>query len=119
VSNRRLTDSELASANLLLDGVRQNISDLAGNDRELAWALRRKISKELSYDERGKPMQRKLLKVRLRGKQGDRCASCGSDLPTRGAVLDRLEAMGGYTEANTRLLCPDCDGRIQEERGYA
>src|SRR5712664_4341795 len=25
--------------------------------------------------------------------------------------------MGGYTDENTRLLCPPCDARIQQERG--
>jgi len=34
-------------------------------------------------------------------------------------VLDRTEAMLGYTAKNTRLLCPTCDERIQGERRYA
>jgi hypothetical protein len=37
---------------------------------------------------------------------------------SRGAVLDRLEAMLGYTPENTRLLCPKCNARVQEERKY-
>jgi len=34
------------------------------------------------------------------------------------AVLDRLQGMGGYTAENTRLICKECDTRIQRERRY-
>jgi hypothetical protein len=34
-------------------------------------------------------------------------------------VLDRLEAMKGYTAANTRVLGPECDHKTQIERGFA
>ena len=64
-------------------------------------------------------MQRKLLKLKLRVKQGNECAICGASLTERGPVLDRIEAMLGYTEGNTRLLCPSCDSSVQEQRGYA
>src|SRR5688500_5654581 len=110
--NRRLTPEELTVANELLAGVRERISSLAGDDAAFAWALRRKVQKELGYDERGKPMVRKLLKLKLRIKQSDECAICGGGLPERGAILDRIEAMPGYTEANTRLLCPPCDASV-------
>jgi hypothetical protein len=33
-------------------------------------------------------------------------------------VLDRHEAMRGYTAENTRLLCVDCDSEVQRGRGY-
>jgi len=33
-------------------------------------------------------------------------------------VLDRLEAMPGYTLENTRLLCPECDKKVQTERRF-
>ena len=52
------------------------------------------------------------------GQQG-KCAICRRDLPERNAVLDRIEAMRGYTRDNTRLLCRECDDRQQEERGFA
>lgn len=35
------------------------------------------------------------------------------------ATDNRYEAMKGYTKENTRLLCGDCDYRIQQERGFA
>jgi len=36
--------------------VRQRLADLSGDDENLLWALRRKLFKELTYDERGKPI---------------------------------------------------------------
>lgn len=99
--------------------VRAKLQELSGNDGSLLWALRRKLAKELLYDERGKPMHRKLLKSSKRGEQQNRCAVCQGELPSKNAVLDRLEAMKGYTAENTRLICPECDVKIQTERGYA
>ncbi len=117
--NRRLTPEELVEANALLNRIRVRLESLACNDATLLFAFRRKIYKELSYDERTKPAPRKKLKAFRRGQQGDRCAECDGPLPARGAVLDRLKAQDGYTEDNTRLLSPDCDGRIQAERGFS
>ena len=64
MANRQLSASELESlARPLLEVVRFRIAELAGEDAELLWALRRKLYKELAYDERGKPMQRRALKL--------------------------------------------------------
>ncbi len=99
--------------------VRERLRALSGGDEDLLWALRRKVAKELVYDERSKPMQRRALKAKKRREQKNKCAVCSVELPQRGAVLDRLEAMGGYTFENTRLLCRDCDDKIQTERRFA
>jgi len=66
-SNRELTDDERErlAAPLLAD-IRRRLVELSGGDERLLWALRRKIAKELAYDERGKPMDRKRLKSRKR-----------------------------------------------------
>ena len=120
--NRRLTDVELRNANSLLDLVRSRIDELAANDQRLRFAYNRKIAKELSYDERGKPVHRIRLKAKKRKAQQELCANDRvppHPLPEKGAVLDRLEAEGGYTEENTRLLCPTCDARLQAEKGYS
>jgi hypothetical protein len=58
------------------------------------------------------------LKVRKRGEQVGLCAQCQEPLPSWGAILDRIEAMKGYTPENTRLLCPACDAAVQAERKY-
>jgi hypothetical protein len=38
--------------------------------------------------------------------------------PLQYAVLDRLTAHEGYTPENTRLICGECDLKIQGDRGY-
>jgi hypothetical protein len=117
--NRQLTTEELNSLfRPLLEDVRSKLRLASAGDNDLFWALRRKLTKELGYDERGKPMFRRQLKALKRGEQGGRCAICAEPLPETGAVLDRIEAMPGYTPANTRLLCPACDLKVQVERGY-
>jgi hypothetical protein len=117
--NRQLTSQELENlAKPLLEEVRERLRSLAAGDPDLLWALRRKLFKELMYDERSKPMHRVALKKLKRSEQGDRCALCSESLPPKGAVLDRLEAMGGYTSENTRLLCSKCDTEVQTQRGY-
>ena len=118
MQNRQLSPDELVVANELLAEIRKRLRDLSQGDPGFEWAMRRKVYKELTYDERGKPMQRRLLKAKLAGKQKGGCARCDGALPEKGAVLDRLEAMGGYVEENTRLLCPTCDAAVQEARGY-
>jgi UTP:GlnB (protein PII) uridylyltransferase len=118
--NRQLTDAERRDLFApLIEDVRARLHSLSKGDDDLLWALRRKLAKELSYDERGKPMHRVMLKMQKRVDQLNRCAICGTELPDPGAVLDRLEAMKGYTKENTRLLCPPCDTREQQRRGYA
>lgn len=121
-SNRRLSADELAQASALLDLIRSRIDELAGDDPRLTFAYKRKIAKELQYDERGKPIHRIRLKERKRKAQNGMCANerlAAHPLPRKGAVLDRYRAEDGYTDANTRLLCPECDARLQEEKGYA
>jgi len=116
--NPQLNKSQLQQAQKLLNKVRSEINVLANNDPNLIFAFRRKIRKELMYDERSKPVQRKKLKDLMRKKQKGICPLCGKELPSKYAVLDRFEAIKGYTEKNVRLICPDCDKRVQEERGY-
>lgn len=91
---------------------------LASGDEELLWALRRKIYKELGYDERGKPMVRRKLKDSKWKSQRGKCAICEGDLPEKYCVLDRLEAMKGYTMENTRLICTSCDAKTQADRKF-
>lgn len=117
--NRRLTESELELLRPFLEGVRNALRALSAGDDQLLWALRRKLAKELVYDERGTPMFRRKLKALKRAEQNGVCFLCRELLPERNAVLDRLEAMGGYTAGNTRLLCKECDDRVQTERGFA
>ncbi len=116
--NRNLTSEELAAANRLLDELRRRLADLANGDNRLLFAYRRKIYKELTYDERGKPAHRNQLKAFKRGEQHGLCALCSKPLPEKNAVLDRLDAATGYTPENTRLICELCDRQHQTARGF-
>ena len=118
MANRTLNPGELGKANELLADIRHKLDALSGNDRDLKFAYRRKIAKELLYDERGKPGLRRILKARKMGEQGGKCPLCQDPLPEKYAVLDRLNGMEGYTVPNTRLICPKCDADVQKERGY-
>ena len=113
--NRQLTREELQKfAYPLLADIRQKLQQVSNGDEPLLWALRRKIVKELGYGERRKPAHRTALKKRKRKEQNDLCALCHEPLPEERSVLDRLEAMGGYTDANTQLICPACDWKKQK-----
>ena len=102
----------------LITEIRTRLKDLSEGDKELMWALRRKLTKELGYDERNKPLHRKILKLKKMAAQKGLCAVCEKALPEKNSVLDRSKAMDGYTEENTRLICPECNIAIQEDRGY-
>ena len=119
MSNRRLTAEELATVRVLLDSVRAHLLALSGGDPDLLFAYRRKVYKELTYDERDKPMARRQLKAKKWREQNGICPVCQKPLPERYCVLDRFQAAAGYTPENTRLICRDCDIRTQAARGYA
>lgn len=117
--NRNLTPEELTKANALLAFIRQQLDTLCCGDAELKFALRRKVSKELGYDERSKPMIRRALKGKKVKSQNGLCAICEQPLPAKYNVLDRFKAADGYTFENTRLICEPCDRKIQAERRFS
>jgi UTP:GlnB (protein PII) uridylyltransferase len=119
MANRRLDESELIEANVLLAEIRERLAAVSRGDAELLFAFRRKIAKELTYDERNKPMFRRKLKIQKRKEQKGACALCEQPLAQSHVVLDRLVASAGYVASNTRLLCETCDRRVQIDRGYA
>jgi DNA repair exonuclease SbcCD ATPase subunit len=117
--NRQLTADELRLANVLLGEVRQRLLELSGGDPELLFAYRRKVSKELTYDERSKPAERRKLKELKRREQNGLCPLCSKPLPPSYCVPDRFSASAGYTRENTRLICQSCDATTQAARRYA
>lgn len=119
MANRQLTADERKHLfEPLIADVRMRLKKLSHGEDDLMWALRRKLTKELGYDERRKPMHRRILKLKEMVAQKGLCAVCSRELPEKNSVLDRFEAMGGYTEENTRLICAECNVQIQEQRGY-
>lgn len=119
MANRRLTALELKEANKLLKEIRVKLDKLSGKNSNLLFAYRRKVAKELGYDERGNPMHRRKIKAQKRAEQKDKCPLCKKKLPEKYAVLDRIVAAKGYTLKNTRLIHPDCDQKYQAKRKYA
>src|SRR5260370_41750152 len=71
--NRNLNADELKRANDLLRDIRDRLTSLAGGDPLLLFAYRRKLVKELGYDERGKPGARSKLKALKWGQQDGKC----------------------------------------------
>jgi hypothetical protein len=118
IASRRLSDLERATGHKILESIRGQIKEAACDDQAIAWALRRFIFTRLIYDERGTPMQRKILKLKKMISQKGLCFDCGGELPTTGAELDRISAMDGYTAENTHLVCHNCHRKSQEERGF-
>jgi hypothetical protein len=119
VPNRNLTPDELKRANQLLADFRERLTTLAAGDPLLLFAYRRKIAKELGYDERGKSGTRKQLKALKWGQQQGKCAHCEDDLLLAYSELDRKDAATGYTIENTELVHGKCHQERQAAKGYA
>jgi hypothetical protein len=116
--NRNLNAEELKRANDLLIEIRSRLVGLAANDPLLLFAYRRKIVKELGYDERGKPGSRNILKALKWGSQQGLCAHCKESLPRKYSELDRKNAADGYTEENTDLVHAKCHQERQAAKRY-
>jgi NADH pyrophosphatase NudC (nudix superfamily) len=93
--NRTLTPDELDSARALLAEIRSRLDTLSAGDTQLRFAYRRKIVKELGYDERSKPTVRNKLKIIKWAMQDRRCAHCGEQMELRYSELDRKVAADG------------------------
>lgn len=112
-----LSEEDRGKAIAILAELRGRIAEVAGEDRERLFQMRRYILKRLEFDERGTPTQRRKLKEAKRKMQRGLCAVCHGVLPERGAELDRFKAMDGYTSGNTQLVCHSCHQKAEEERG--
>jgi hypothetical protein len=118
MANRRLSSEELMKANELLSYIRARLDRASGGDREVRFALNRKVYKELSYDERSKPIVRRKLKREKWEAQDRKCAECGKPMELAYSVLDRHQAVERYTPENTRLIHATCDYEGQASKGY-
>ncbi|HEX6375106.1 MAG TPA: hypothetical protein VFZ91_05245 [Allosphingosinicella sp.] len=117
--NPLLTPEQLLQAQQILADVRHRLMEASTGNPEILFALRRKVQKELMHNERDKPAHRNKIKRLKRVEQDGCCPLCGDALPEKYAVLDRFDAVKGYTVENTRLIHQKCDARVQAERGYA
>jgi hypothetical protein len=114
-----LSDEDRAKAIAILESVRGQIAEVAGDDRVRIFQVRRYILKRLEFDERGTPTQRRKLKDQKWKMQRGLCAVCQEKLPERGAELDRFSAIDGYTAGNTQLVCHRCHQQAETERGLS
>jgi hypothetical protein len=114
-----LTEEQRSKVLPILAKVREELADVSDGDRAVLHQMRRYVAKRLEFDERGTPTERRKLHELKWKKQRGLCAICEEQLPERGSELDRIEAIEGYTEANTRLLHHDCHRKAQEARGFA
>ena len=119
MANRNLTKGELEYALELLAEVRARLTELSGGDPDLLFAYRRKIAKELQYDERKKPMARRSLKNRKWVAQDRLCAHCRKEMPLKYSHLDRKNAANGYTDENTELVHAGCHHERQAAKRYS
>jgi hypothetical protein len=119
MANRTLTVEELQRAHSLLAEIRKQIDALAGGDPLLRFAYRRKIVKELGYDERSKPVARAKLKSVKWGLQKGICAHCNEAMPLAYSELDRKNAIDGYTVENTELVHAKCHQSRQAAKRYS
>lgn len=73
IANRKLSEKEHQAAAWILDEMRAKLEESAGDNQKLHWTLRRKIYKELGYDERGKPARGNTLSA-INGRVKMACA---------------------------------------------
>jgi UTP:GlnB (protein PII) uridylyltransferase len=118
MTNKTLSADELQNAHALLAQIRKQIDLLAGGDPLLRFAYRRKIVKELGYEERSKPVARAKLKSVKWDLQKGICAHCNETLPMRYSELDRKNAIDGYTVENTELVHAKCHQARQAAKRY-
>lgn len=98
--------------------IKKRIKNLAVHNPDVAWALQRKLWKEISYLERGKPCARKKLKWQKWKSQGRKCSFCRKGLLLPNSILDRFKATKGYTSKNARVIHSKCDRALQKKRKF-
>jgi hypothetical protein len=85
----------------------------------LLFAYRRKIVKELGYDERSKPVVRAKLKSLKWELQNHTCAHCHENMAMAYSELDRKNAADGYCVENTELIHAKCRQARQATKHYS
>lgn len=115
----RLTDEQRAKLfEPLFKRVVADLQRVSGGNKDVIWALRRKLAKDLTYLERGTPTERKILKAVMWHKQKGKCAICKKRMELRNSELDRKVTVRGYIESNVRLVHHDCHIKDQARRGF-
>jgi hypothetical protein len=120
MAEERLTPQQNAAAKKILEATRQMIRELAEGDRETEFRIRRYIRVRLEHDERGKPIERKLLKLKKFAEQRGLCAECRKPMTLEEEPhLHRVVASRGYTLENTKLVHHECHRQQQRSKGFS
>lgn len=104
----KLNPAQTAQADELFARLKADLQTLANGDEDLLFNFRRKMYKELMYDERGTPLARQRLKKTMWKKQEGKCAVCGKELALEGSELERIYAPKGFVEDNVKLVHHEC-----------
>ncbi len=115
---KKLTSRQAAAAKKILEATRQMIRNAATGE-EVEFRIRRYVRIRLEHDERGKPPERKLIKLKKFAEQRGLCAACGKPMTLEEEPhLHRIVASRGYTAENTILIHHDCHRREQRAKGF-
>lgn len=119
MTEQRPTPRQNAAAKKILEATRQMIRKAAKGDLETEFRIRRYVRVRLEHDERGKPLERKILKLKKFAEQRGLCADCGKRLTLEEEPhLHRIVASEGYTLRNTKLIHHECHRQQQRVKGY-
>jgi len=115
----KLTSQQADAAKRILEATRRMIRNAAKGHEELEFRLRRYVRIRLEHDERGKPLERKILKLKKFAEQHGLCAVCSKPMRLQDEPhLHRIVASRGYTFENTRLIHHECHRRQQRAKGF-
>jgi hypothetical protein len=113
-----LQGGQLEVAQRIVTELRDRFSQVTAGDQRFLFSLRRYIRIRLEHDERGRPADRRKVKLAKAIAQRGLCAICEGPIPKE-AELDRLDPEQGYTEENTRLVCHGCHREQQRARNFS
>ena len=105
----KLNPQQTADADALFTRLKADLLALSGGDEDLLFNFRRKMYKELMYDERGTPLARQRLKKATWKLQEGKCAVCGKELAFEGSELERIYAPKGFVEGNVKVVHHECN----------
>ena len=117
--SEKLTPQQTEVAKKILEKTRQMIHESAKGNTEVEFRTRRYVRIRLEHDERGKPLERKLVKLRKFAEQRGLCAVCGNPMTLEEEPhLHRIVARKSYTLENTKLVHHGCHREQQRAKGF-
>jgi len=116
--NRRLSEAERVHAHQILEGVRLLINGCEGRQSAYVGFAAIRLCPPLSRRAEQTDAKEAAQAEQDDFSEGPLCRM-RQGTAKRGSELDRVNAMDGYTEQNTRLVHHECHVKSQEEKGFA